>query len=735
MAACLSSASASALAETRFDEAGELVQRTRAFKTREAVLRKVQVGAGKSSEAIRYIADLLSDDPTLRICFVVPTINLAKQVTTLLEVASDRKWLLYRGMDGKESGEPLCGFDGAASAAQRAGVDPYTTICTGCPLKQSCLLWAQYESRSNIVVTTHAMLRLGLKPYDERPVFDLLIIDEDPTSKLLATETHTLSHANLVQYCGKYASTLEAVVQGVTEAAKKGRRLRFQDLPFPHAIHRLIEALKPPKVEISRDGPIDEDRVALAEARNKVRRMLCDLLDSMAMSPGFDAEIAGCAPHLNEETGAIILNVTTARDIHSQFAECETVVVLSATAQYELLKRPIPHLDLDEQLWRPYEHGKFVFVDGAKSSRTALLKNGKLTAGGLEALRVIETLARRCGNILLVCQMLVSKALEAAGLPDNVASAHFNALEGLNQHAQVDAIIILGRPLPTMQGTLPLAEAVAGICLAASLGSREWRNALFAPRRARMHTANDGKPYTTRDYIHPNPHVNAALRSITYGAVAQADRSRGQHRTPDNPVVIYDATGIDNVWQIDEVVRWRSLCGWFGEMEAKGFIPHPDAAHGLNELLAAVLPGLFPDAATAKDHRKEDKKAHGVTLETLVADCPFRDGVVVDIKLPGARYGVPVIVNADTAPDASALIQKHLPEGTKISTKARHTMRLDQPKLKETGEDCITYEIATGPCELAAEEKAAGAPHGSNNGAQELVRSDDAIVPLRPGTG
>lgn len=671
--ACLISTSAFVLAETRFDEAGKLIPRTRSFETREAVLRKVQVGGGKSSEAIQHIVDLLLAYPELHICFAAPTIALAKQSIARLETATRRKWLLYRGIDGEEEGKPLCAFDDAARAALRAGVDLYTTLCTDCPLKENCTLWAQYESLGNLVVTTHAMLRHGLKPHDKRPVFDLVVIDEDPTSTLLATETHTLSYVNLVRYSGEYEQTLGAIVQGITTAAQKERRVRIQDLPSPHSILRLIAALKPPKVDISRTGPIDEDRVALAEARNKVSRMLSDLLDAMAMSPGFDGALAGCALQLNKETGAINIDITTARDIHSQFSKCETVVVLSATARQELLLRPIPYLLLDELPWQPYEHGKFVYVDGAKSSRSALLNGTKLASGGLEALKMIETLARRHRRVLAVAQKKVIRALKASDLPDNVKTAHFNALEGLNDFERYDAIIILGRPLPTMESCLPLAEAAADFCLATSLGSSQQRNARFAPRRERVHTAKDGKTYTTRDYLHPEPHADAALRAITYAAVAQADRSRGQRRMPDNPVAIYDMTGLDNVWQIDEVIRWRSLCGWFGALEAMGFIPHPAASRGLNELLAAILPSWFPNATAAKNTRAYAKREHGETLDSLVAGSPMRGGVEVYLTMPGGCR-VPFIVDAKNATEAAELILEYLPVGTVVESKARRTL-------------------------------------------------------------
>lgn len=673
LGACLKSAHAALLTEMRYDEVGKLVLRTRSFETREAVLRKVQVGGGKTREAIHHIADLLSSNSNIRICFVVPTINLAKQVIVDLEAATSAKWLLYRGISGEEGGKPLCGFDESARAAQRAGVDPYSTICIGCPLNNSCKLWAQHESRNNLVVTTHAMFRYGLKPHDKRPIFDIVVIDEDPTSTLLATETHELSYANLVQYKGKHKQTLQAVLQEITEAAKEERRLRLQHLPHPCSIHQLNEVLKPPRVEICREGQIDEHRVSLAEAHTKLSRMLIDLLDAMAMSPGFGGELAGCVPRLNTGTGAITIDITTARDIHPQFSKCQTLVVLSATAQQELLLRPIPYLQIDELPWQPYEHGQFVYVDGSKTSRSALLDGSKLASGGLTALKVIQTLAGRHRHVLAVAQKHIVKALMASGLSDNVKTAHFNALEGLNDFKRYDAIIILGRPLPTMQNCMPLAEAAAGSCLAGSLGSRENVNALFAPRRECLHTANDNTTYITRDYIHPNAYVDAALRSITYGAVAQADRSRGQHRTPDTPVVIYDMTGLDNVWQIDHVIRWRSLCGWFGALEAMGFIPHPAASRGLNELLAEILPEWFPNATTAKNHRAYNKRQHGETLQSQVESCLFRDGIVVTITIPGGCR-VPFIVNAGTMREAKKLIAERLPVGTVVDDAewARH---------------------------------------------------------------
>lgn len=736
MAACLCSASASVLVENRFAQGGDFVPRTRSFDARDAILRKVQVGAGKSSEMRLYIAALLKANPNLRICFMVSTIDLGRQTKANLERVTGREWLLYRGIDGEENGEPLCGFTAATRAAQRAGIDHYATLCMGCPLRDKCLIWAQHENLSNLIVTTHAMLRHGLKPFDQRPTFDLLVIDEDPRSKLLATEPHALSYADAAAYEGDHSPTLEAVVQAIRTAAKEERRLRILDLPSHYAIKKLIAALTPPKVAVTREGPVDEARVAKAEARIKVLSMLNDLLDAIAMGAGLQGEIAGCLTDLDDK-GEITIDITTARDIHPQFAACRRVVVLSATAQPELLERPIPYLQLDELPWQPYEHGKFVFVDGAKVSLSALLKGGKLASGGEEAVKVISMLASRHGRVLLVCQQKVLSALKSAGLPDNVATGHFNALEGLDDYAQFDAIIILGRPLAKLSAVIPLAEAAAGRCLATSFGKQADPNTLFVPRRKNVHTAKDGKTYTTRDYWHPNPHVDAVIRSITYGAVQQADRSRGQRRGPDNPVTIYDATGLDNVWQIDEVIRWRSLCGWFGEMEAMGLVPDPEAARGLNVALAAILPNWFENAKAADNYRDYAKRTHGETIESLVAECPFRHRVKVHITVPGGNR-VRFIVNANSAPEAETLIRKHLPPGTVINKHACHKRRRrgGQPDQEETQHDDahVTYELATGPQALDAGTAPARTEGEEGGCPEELVCKDGAEVPLRPCT-
>ena len=663
----------------RFDHNGQSRRRVCTFAAEIAFVVKEQVGSGKSRRSYDEVLQVVAADPEAYIVVAVPTTALAEQAQADLEAITGLQWRIYRGFESKVEGVPICMFIEQAEAARRIGLDPYETLCLGCPHQDTCALWGQYTSRARLWIVTHAQLRHGLKPFDKRAAFDLIIIDEDPTPTLLASEPRDLSLLINVRCGDKTRTVLKHVHKAATAALDAGGRIQIQDLPRPNELRSAATSLrKKPSFNISRAALPDGAAVAGAEARLQAAALLDDLIDAMAMKPGTRGEVAGCM--VREKKGdALAIEIAVAREIHPQFTGAVGVQVLSATAAPLLLERSIPNILLDEKPWQPYQHGKFVFVQDAKVSKLSLLDGDRLAQGGLEALEVTRTLARRHERLFLACQKPVLEALAAAGLPSNVATRNFGALEGLNEAAQFDAILILGRPLPPDVELILNAEAAAGGFIDAELvwTDKEGKpQPTFGNRVTLERSASDGSNYTAYAYRNENSYLDAMRQASTFAAVTQADRSRGQHRTPDNPVTIYDATGLDNVWQIDEVVHWRSLCGWFGAMEAMGFVPHPDAAHGLNELLAELLPEIFPDAKAVENHRVYAKRMRGITLETLVAGCPFRGGVVVNIKLPAARYGVPVIVNADNAPDAADLIGQHLPPGTKISTKARHSLRL-----------------------------------------------------------
>lgn len=727
-------------AQSRFGPDGKPYRRTLAFNSVVAELVKEQVGNGKSTTTYKELPHILAAYPDARIVIAVPTIRLALQAQARCEAILGQQVPIYRGFESKIDGVWGCHYHEQATAARKVGQDPYKTLCPDCPHQSECPLWAQFNNRGSIWIVTHAQLRHGLKPFDDRPPFDVVIIDEDLTSTLLTSETRALSLLANVQCGDTTREIVDQVHRAATAALDAGGRINILDLPRAKALRSAAAALrKKLAVEVSRGVLPDATAVARAETRLQVAGLLDDLIDAMAMTPGPQGEVAGCMVK-KPKTGAPGVEIAVPRDIHPQFASPMMLQVLSATAEPLLLQRSIPNLELRGASWKPYEDGKFVFVQGPKATKNSLVDGDKLASGGLEALEAVKTLAGRHQSVFLTSRKDAIEAMKAAGLPSNVKTSNFGAVEGLDAGAQCDAIIILGRELPSTEHLILQAEAAAGGFIDEELRRLDKSGKLqptFGSKLTLNLTAKDGTQYTAHTHRYANKYLDAVRRLVTFSSPEQADRSRGQHRGPDNPVTIYDMTGLKNVWQIDEVIHWRSLCGPLGDMMAHRFMLHPDASHGKNRLLAALYPERFTKGAeAAREYRKRAKHDHGISVEAVLEHCTFRGGVVVNITPPGARYGVPVIVDAKTAPEAETILRQHpnITDEFKIGTKARHTMRLSPEEETQHDDAHVTYKLATGP--QALDTRAAPARREGEEGCcpEELVCEDGAEVPLRPCT-
>lgn len=727
-------------AQFRFGPDGKPYRRTLAFNAGAAELVKEQVGNGKSTTTYKELPHILAANPDYRIAIADPTIDLELQAQEKCDAILGQQVPIYRGFESKIDGVWICYFHEQATAARKVGQDPYETLCPDCPHQSECPLWAQFNNRGSIWIVTHAQLRHGLKPFDDRPPFDVVIIDEDPTSTLLASETRALSLLANVQCGDTTREIVDQVHRVATAALDAGGRINILDLPRAEALRRAASNLRKPRVvKISRGTLPDEDVVAAAEARLQVAGLLDDLIDAMAMTPGPRGEVAGCMVK-KLKTGGPGVEIAVPRDIHPQFASPNVLQILSATAEPLLLQRSIPNLETKGAPWRPYEHGKFVFVQGPKATKKKLLNGKSLAPGGLEALEAVKTLASRHKSVFLISRKDVIVAMQAAGLPGNVKTSNFGAVEGLDDGAQCEAIIILGRELPPTEHLILQAEAAAGGFIDEELRRLDKDGnpqPTFGATLTLELTAKDGTQYTALTHRYANEYLDAVRRVVTFSSPEQADRSRGQHRGPENPVTIYDMTGLKNVWEIDEVIHWRSLCGPLGDMMAHRFMLHPDASHGKNRLLAALYPERFTKGAkAAKEYLKRAKHDHGISVEAMLEHCTFKYGVVVNITPPGARYGVPVIVDAETGPEAEAIIRRH-PEITdefKIGTKGRSTMRLSPEKETQHDDAHVTYELATGSQALDAGAAPARREGEEGGCPEELVCEDGAEVPLRPCT-
>ena len=329
--------------------------------------------------------------------------------------------------------------------------------------------------------------------------------------------------------------------------------------------------------------------------------------------------------------------------------------VLSATAEpplYEALWQHVTHVITPD---RP---PRVVRLDMG-GSRMSLMRAGELTPTGQASARMVEQLAHAFNSPIGPYDVLTvwQEAIEAAANADlhfepRIATGHFGALEGLNRYEHVAAEIIFGRPLPTKLDLMPMAEAIQNAVIPFD-GNVRWEVA------ASVGKAKDGSEYIIREYTHENDILRYLLRATCHAAVAQANRTRFQHRAENNPVTLIVANQLDmsrwlefdTVWQLEDWVNWTL------DLEEIGLTPID--AKGASSLLSHLLPDQLKDAKAARQQRNDRPRR-------LPAPEGWRP---IRVKLPGKKRAthVAALITPQHPPGdhIGSLIERGLlPEGT-----------------------------------------------------------------------
>ena len=106
-------------------------------------------------------------------------------------------------------------------------------------------------------------------------------------------------------------------------------------------------------------------------------------------------------------------------------------------------------------------------------------------------------------------------------------------------------------------------------------------------------------------------------------------------------------------------LRLRGRMSWFVRMAAKGLVPAPDAAYGVNRLVAGCLPELFDNPHQVTKYCQRLRRDHfarnGFLLRTEMK-----------VRLTNLKRPVRVLVNAPTPRAAARLLRTALPEGSEM---------------------------------------------------------------------
>ena len=106
-------------------------------------------------------------------------------------------------------------------------------------------------------------------------------------------------------------------------------------------------------------------------------------------------------------------------------------------------------------------------------------------------------------------------------------------------------------------------------------------------------------------------------------------------------------------------LRLHGRMSWFVRMAAKGLVPAPDAAYGVNSLVAACLPELFDNPHQVTKYRPHLRW-------DLLAPNGFLHRTKMTVSLTDLKRLVRVLVNAPTPRAAARLLRTVLPGGSEV---------------------------------------------------------------------
>ncbi len=212
-------------------------------------------------------------------------------------------------------------------------------------------------------------------------------------------------------------------------------------------------------------------------------------------------------------------------------------------------------------------------VLGAPVSRRKLLASeaGRNREAVRRAILLRWVQAGRCPT-LVVCQKEAEEKLLELGLPEGIAVAHYNAIEGLDGFKDVGLLIAIGRTLPDVLEAETYAGALTGLepvrTAQPEKGPRWYDRVPLGLRMA------DGTGHPVQGDRHPGVFAEAARWSVCEAGVLQAvGRARAVNRTAENPVAIEIWSDLALPLTVDEVMAWESVpAGYEADMVADGIV-------------------------------------------------------------------------------------------------------------------------------------------------------------------
>ena len=285
------------------------------------------------------------------------------------------------------------------------------------------------------------------------------------------------------------------------------------------------------------------------------------------------------------------------------------VLHLDATMPVAAVRQYLSRLEITAEVEATTPHMRLVQVLSTRENRGGWGKNSVIPDDATEdeerdrrekRLSTVRDLAGGMRRHLGTGLVVTYKAIEDRFASEpGIATAHFNAVAGLNEHKDVAFAIVLGRPMPNPRATAEIVKQLFG----------RWADAAAPIETPAGLLMADGSRRTIVTRRFADPDMEAVRRAIADDNVTQAlGRVRAVRRTRANPVTVLLLSDVVTPFPVNAVADWPTMAlDRVERMAARGVIlDSPTDA-------AKAFPDLFVNANAARIAFKADRRSSGQT--------------------------------------------------------------------------------------------------------------------------
>jgi hypothetical protein len=547
-------------------------------------------GIGKTQIAARVIARRIRTGRLIGpVGYAVPTHRLGEDIAEQFRAhgITAAVWRGRKAFISGKSGPTMCDDLAAVKIAKDMGAVIETACCSGkdpagkkvtCPHYHTCAYQAQKSKKPDIWIFAHAMMFRKNKTLDG---ISALFVDESfrdagtskPVKGLTIDEIEAVPPSHVA---GELAFYREQLAHALREMPRNGGVPHETLRKWVHGADWCTRAIKLEWVARQKTplwpGMPAKARAAAAKVGVNTRHIRTFDRVWRAARELLEREgdvVSGRLFMANHKTENGIVRVVRTRGIREVAKQylVPTFIMDATLPSAAILQKWFGDVEVVGQI--DVEVPMSVTVRQVLGAPVAEKKlAGKRNLRAVRRYILQQWLETGRGTAVVIMQKDPEAALRATGLPPEIATEHFNAIEGLDQYKDVRLLMTIGRTQPPPEAIEEDAGALSGV---------EPVKAAVTPNRSRWFDKvtrgirmRDGTGVAVTCDRHPDPLAEDVRQQVCEAELVQAiGRARGINRTPETPLTIGIVADVVLPVVVNRVDEWRAP-GLEVEMVAEG---------------------------------------------------------------------------------------------------------------------------------------------------------------------